>query len=154
MTDARSDILGRIRRVHQTPLPQHEISEALTELGIAPPAPGIEDSPLQHLQAQLKDNHISVEHAANRAEAVQHIAHYVYQSYRNYRIVAGNDPRLAAMPWRDRGVLVRFDAAAAQDLVSVSYALLGVAESGSMALFSNRHNPGANNWLAQDHIIV
>ena len=58
------------------------------------------------------------------------------------------------MPWRDGGVLVRFGAAEAEDPISISYAKLAVAESGSLVLFSDRSNPGANNWLVQDHIIL
>ena len=154
MTEARSDILNRIRRRRGATPPQHEIIEALAELGMAPPAPEAEGSPLQALERQLQENHVSVEHANNRASAVQCIARYVYQRYRNYRVVAGNDARLAAMPWRDAGVLVRFGAAAPQDRLAITYALLGVVESGSLAVFSSRHNPGSNNWLPQDHIIL
>lgn len=154
MSDARSDILDRIRSRRGATPPQLEINEMLAELGMAPPAPESGTDPVQDLHQQLLENHASVEYAANRAAAVKNIARHVYQSYNNYRVVAGNDPRLAAMPWRDGGVLVRFGAAAPQDQVAISYSLLGVVESGSLALFSSRHNPGSNNWLAQDHIVL
>ena len=90
----------------------------------------------------------------NRSEAVQSIARFLYREHNTHRVVAGNDRRLAALPWRDGGVLVRFDAAVAKDPVSISYAQLAVAESGSLLLYCNRDNPAANNWLVLDHLIL
>ncbi|MCZ6829611.1 MAG: LUD domain-containing protein [Gammaproteobacteria bacterium] len=154
MSEARADILGRVRRAQRSKLQQHEILEALTELGVAPPAPRDAEDILESFKLRLKLNHASLEACATRAEAVQLISHYVYQRCRTRKVVTGYDPRLAAMPWRDGGVLVRFDAATAEDPLSISYAKLAIAESGSLILFSNRSNPAANNWLVQDHIIL
>jgi L-lactate dehydrogenase complex protein LldG len=109
---------------------------------------------LQAFRLRLELNHVSLETCPSRAEAVQRISRYLYAHHNTHKVVAGHDTRLAAMPWRDGGVLVRFDNAAAEDPVSISYAKVGVAESGSLVLFSNRDNPAANNWLVQDHLVL
>jgi len=154
VSEARAEILGRVRRAQQSRLQQHEILDALTELGVAPPAPQDAADVGQAFKLRLELNHASIEACASRSDAVRQISRYVYQRYHNRKVVAGFDPRLAAMPWRDGGVLVRFGAAAAQDPVSISYAKLAIAESGSLVLFSDRGNPAANVWLVQDHIIL
>jgi L-lactate dehydrogenase complex protein LldG len=154
VSDARAEILGRVRRAQRSVLQRHEIPEALSELGAAPPASLDAADILEAFKLRVELNHASLEVAPTRAEAVQRISHAVYQRYRTHKVVAGNDPRLAAMPWRDGGVLVRFGAAGAEDPLSISYANLAVAESGSLVVFNNRSNPAANNWLVQDHIIL
>ena len=154
MGEARADILGRVRRAQASELHQHEILEALTELGVAPPAPRDAEDMLQAFKLRLELNHGSLEVCETRADAVLRISQYAFKRYNTRKVVAGNDPRLAAMPWRDGGVLVRFGAAMAEDPISISYAKLAVAESGSLVLFSNRSNPAANNWLVQDQVIL
>ncbi|MEP1593977.1 MAG: lactate utilization protein, partial [Halieaceae bacterium] len=61
---------------------------------------------------------------------------------------------LAAMPWRDGGLLPRFGAAEDGDLASVSYAQMAIAETGSIVSFTGRTNPAANNLLVEDHIVI
>jgi L-lactate dehydrogenase complex protein LldG len=58
------------------------------------------------------------------------------------------------MPWRDGGVLPRFDIATDGDSVALSYARLGVVESGSVVTFTGKSNPSANNLLAEDHLVL
>lgn len=99
-------------------------------------------------------NQGSVNCANNRSEAVKAVADYLHERYRNRKLVAGNDPRLAAMPWRDGGVLPRFGAAEQGENASLSYAKLGVAETGSIVTFTGRNNPSANNLLVEDHIVL
>jgi L-lactate dehydrogenase complex protein LldG len=154
VNEARTDILGRVRRAQRSLLQQHEIPEALADLGAAPPAALDAEGTLNAFKRRVELNHATLEVAPTRAEAVHCISQAVYQRYRSRKVVAGNDPRLAAMPWRDGGVLVRFGAAGPEDPLSISYANLGVAESGSLVMFNNRSNPAANNWLVQDHIIL
>jgi L-lactate dehydrogenase complex protein LldG len=97
---------------------------------------------------------VDLEVASSRSEVVKRIARYVYSGHHTHRMVAGNDRRLAALPWRDGGALVRFGAATPEDPVSISYARFGVAETGSLVLYCSRDNPAANNWLPRDHIVI
>jgi L-lactate dehydrogenase complex protein LldG len=114
------------------------------------PAP---DLPRAFLANVLK-NQGTVDTARNRSEAVKAIGSYVYQHFRTHRLVAGNDPRLAAMPWRDGGVLPRFGGAEDGEPVSLSYARLGVAEVGAVVTYTGRANPAANNLLAEHHLVL
>jgi L-lactate dehydrogenase complex protein LldG len=154
VTDARNDILARVHRAQGEHLQQAEIHEALAELGAAPavnlPSTDLVESFLRQLDSQFATASI----VRDRSTAVKAISDYVYERYHNRRVVAGHDSKLAALPWRDGGVLVRFDACNPEDPVSVSYAKVGIAETGSLAVYCDRSNPGINNWLVQDHIIL
>jgi L-lactate dehydrogenase complex protein LldG len=154
MTTAEQDILAKVKRVQYSDQDPVKIAEDLRELGRAPPAPLDCEDVLESFLLRLAKNKITVESAANRSEAVQCISRFLYREHNTHKVVAGNDRRLAALPWRDGGVLVRFDTAVPEDPVSVSYAKLAVAESGSLLLYSNRDNPGANNWLVKDHLVL
>jgi len=154
MTEAQTEILERVRKAQYGSDDDFEIQQSLAALGSAPAAPLDFDNVLESFLLRLSRNTASVDFAANRAEAVQRISDFLYKKHATRRVVAGHDSRLAAMPWREGGVLVRFDVAAPEDPASISYAKLAVAESGSVVLFSNRDNPAANNWLVTDHIVI
>jgi L-lactate dehydrogenase complex protein LldG len=50
--------------------------------------------------------------------------------------------------------LPRFGAAVEGDLASVSYARLGIAETGSIVTWTGKSNPASNNLLVEDHIVL
>ena len=154
MTDSGDQILEAVRRRQYGDSDADGIAEDLAALGRAPVSPLDEEEMLEHFFTRLKINKVDLEVAASKPEAVKRIARFIYTEYNGYRAVAGNDRRLAALPWRDGGVLVRFGAANPEDAVSISYARLGIAETGSLVLYCNRDNPAANNWLTRDHIII
>jgi L-lactate dehydrogenase complex protein LldG len=67
----------------------------------------------------------------------------------------GDDPRLAAMPWeRERTLEVTTGPSDGQQLVSVSHAFGGVAETGTLILISGPDNPTTLNFLPDTHIVV
>jgi L-lactate dehydrogenase complex protein LldG len=154
MSDAQEEILERVRRAQYSSEDAWEVEAALHALGSAPPAPLDFEDVLESFLLRLSRNKVSIDIAVNRAAAVQQISDFLYQEHNTRRVVASYDPRLSAMPWRDGGVLVRFDTAVPEDPASISYAKVAVAESGSVVLFSNRDNPAANNWLVTDHIVI
>lgn len=154
MSEAQDEILGRVRRAQYSSRDAWDIEAALNELGSAPAAPLDFDDPLETFLLRLTRNKITLDIAATRAQAVQHISDFLYREHNTRRVVASYDRRLAAMPWREGGVLTRFDTAVAEDPASISYAKVAVAESGSVVLFSNRDNPAVNNWLVADHIVI
>jgi L-lactate dehydrogenase complex protein LldG len=89
----------------------------------------------------------------DRREAVEELSQFISSRHGQRRVVAGHDPRLAAMPWRDGGLLPRFGVAGAGDAVAVSYARDAIAETGSVVLWANRDNPALNNLLPDDHVV-
>lgn len=91
---------------------------------------------------------------SDRSEAVLAVSGYIAERYSQRRVVCGYDARLAAMPWRDGGVLPRFGSAESGDAVAISYASAAIAETGSLAIPLGRDNPAVNNLLPVDHIVL
>ena len=150
---ARTNIIARVRRASRG-LSAGEIQRELARFPQAP-APRLPHASLaEAFLANVLKNKGSVDCVPSKSEATKGVAQHLYQRYRTRKLVAGNDPRLAAMPWRDGGVLPRFGAAEDGDLGSVSYARLGVAETGSIVTWTGKSNPASNNLLAEDHIVL
>ena len=155
--DAQSELMAKLRRAsHNTPAEQ--IEAELSSLGQAPvPVLPSQDICEAFLINVLK-NQGTVDCAGNRSEAIKAVASYLHEHFRTRKLVSGNDPRLAAMPWRDGGLLPRFGCAdqsgSSPDLASLSYARLGIAETGSIVTFTGKINPAANNLLVESHIVL
>jgi len=67
----------------------------------------------------------------------------------------GDDAMLAALPWEQAGTLeVTTGMSDGKQLASVSHALAGVAETGTLVLTSGRNNPTTLNFLPDNHIVV
>ncbi|MCC2112584.1 MAG: lactate utilization protein [Hyphomicrobiales bacterium] len=70
-------------------------------------------------------------------------------------IKRGDDPRLAALPFEKTPNLeISIGASDGDDLVGLSHALAGVAESGTLVLTSGRDNPTTLNFLPDTHIVL
>ena len=152
-SSARSDIFARLRATSRVASAQ-TIAQECQALGSAP-APTLPVAELcEAFLANVLKNKGSVECVSNRAEAVKAIGQYLYTHFRSHRLVAGNDPRLAAMPWRDAGVLPRFGNLEAGEPAALSFARLGVAETGAVVTWTGKANPAANNLLPEHHIVL
>lgn len=66
----------------------------------------------------------------------------------------GEDERLAAMPWDETALAIEHGPSAGGDLVGVSHAFGGVAETGTLALVSGPQNPTTLNFLPDTHVVV
>ena len=155
MTSSQTEILGKVRRAQQEQLDAADAQLALAEIGSAPEAPLDSDDPEENFFLRLIRNNVSFDIAHSRGDVVQLISEFLYKEHNTRKVVAGHDPRLAAMPWRDGGVLVRFGIASpVEDKVSISFAKLAIAESGTLVLFAGRDNPASNNWLVEDHLVI
>ena len=149
----RARIFARVEQASGT-ADTDVIARELAALGTAPGA----DLPAQDLAtaflANVLKNFGSADCVANRSGVVKAVAEYLYLHFRSHRLVAGNDPHLAAMPWREAGVLPRFGAIEAGEPVALSYALLGIAETGATALQTGKANPAVNNFLSEHHLVL
>lgn len=154
MTDsARTDIVARVRHA-SAGNDAEQIASQLNSLGTAP-KPEIQSTQFAELfLAMVLRNQGSAIAVRNKSDAAKTVAQYLYQNYRTRKLVAGNDPKLAGMPWRDGGVLPRFGATADGDLASVSYARAGVVETGSILTWTGKSNPANNNLLVETHIVL
>ena len=63
------------------------------------------------------------------------------------------DTRLRALPWPNK-LRLAYRAATAEDVVSVSHAFVGVAETGSFVFLSSPANPTTLNFLPDNHIVI
>ncbi len=149
---ARSDLFARLRAASATD--SAGALRARAELGAAPAAPILCDDPVIAFLAMVLRNRGTIDVAQSRSDTVKAIARYLYDQFRSQRLVAGNDPRLAALPWRDAGLLPRFGSSEAYEPVALSHARLGIAESGAVVTFTGKANPAANNLLPEHHIVL
>ena len=67
----------------------------------------------------------------------------------------GADPALAAVPWdREPALTVTVGPSEGSDLVAISHAFGGAAETGTLVLLSGADNPTTLNFLPDNHIVV
>ena len=151
--EAGREILARVRHA-STRHGRADIQEALEALPSVPSAPLLDADLRVAFLARVLRNAGSCDLGNGRRGAVDAIGKFVAQRHGQRRVVAGHDPRLAALPWRDGGLLPRFGAAESGDPVAISYARCAVAETGSVLLDLDRDNPAGNNLLAEDHVVL
>jgi L-lactate dehydrogenase complex protein LldG len=152
-SDSRSRIMARVRH-GSLGQESRTIEQELETFGVAPAAPLPHEDTLIAFMINVLKNHGTLDVAADRSTAVKAVGQYIYEHYRSHRLVAGNDPRLAAMPWRDGGVLPRFGELEPGENVALSYARWGVAETGAIVTVTGKGNPAANNLLPEHHIVI
>ena len=66
----------------------------------------------------------------------------------------GDDPLLAGLPWERTQIEVKRGPSDGQDVVGLSHAVAGVAETGTLVLLSGPDNPTTLNFLPETHIVV
>lgn len=152
-SESRSRIMAKVRRGS---LGQEatQIQAQLDSFGIAPAAPLPHTDIATAFMCNVLKNKGTLDCAPDRSTAVKAVARYIYEHYRSQRLVAGNDPRLAALPWRDGGLLPRFGELEPGEPVSLTYARWGVAETGTVVTLTGKSNPAANNLLTEAHIVL
>ncbi|MGB1140380.1 MAG: LutC/YkgG family protein [Halioglobus sp.] len=153
MSSARSEILARLRKSSKEP-DRNTITRGQWSLGRAPAAPLPAADTCEAFFINVIKNHGTVDSTGSRSDTVSAIGAYLYENFRSKRLVAGNDPRLAAMPWRDAGVLPRFGGVEEGEHVALSFARLAVAETGAVVTFTGKANPAANNLLPEHHLVL
>ena len=152
-SESRTRIMARVRGV-SAGQDAERIGAALQGLGSAPAAPLLHEDPVTAFIARLLISQASVAVAPDRTAAVKAVGQYVYDHHRTHRLVASNAPQLAAMPWRDGGVLPRFGDLEPGEPVALGYARWGIAETGAVIMLNGKQNPAANNFLPEQHIVL
>ena len=96
-----------------------------------------------------------VRRVATPKEAVGAIASYLGTCNLPPRVRMGRDRVLAALPWREAWDIERaFGAAEPHDRASLSRAVAGAAESGTLFLLSGPDNPTSLNFLPEAHSVL
>ncbi len=161
MSDARSDVLAGIRRaLGVTGREQTRRSAVVNRLDQHPrgviPARGQlpDDERLALFKAKAEKASATVAVVADDAAVPAEIARYLREANLPATLRRGDDPRLARMPWDGTTLTLSTGASDGSDLNAVSYALAGVAETGTLALLSGADNPTSLNFLPDTHVVV
>lgn len=97
----------------------------------------------------------SVARLDSREDIPSAVAEYLRSRNLPQVIRRGEDPRLASLPWeREAQLAVTVGPSAGKDLVGLSHADAGVAETGTVVLTSGTANPTTLNFLPDHHIVV
>lgn len=161
MTSARDDILGNIRRSLGVKGGERIRQQAVDErIERAPkgliPARGQRDD--EGRKALFRERAEAVHTTTEVVKKAQDVPKAVANFLRGHNLPAalriGADPLLAAMPWGETAINVTHGPSDGSDLVSVSHAVAGVAETGTLVLTSGPDNPTTLNFLPDNHIVV
>jgi L-lactate dehydrogenase complex protein LldG len=88
-------------------------------------------------------------------QAVGAIGSYLGSNNLPPRLRMGEDPVLAALPWKDAWDIERvFGPAEPSDKASLSRAVAGAAETGTLLLVSGKDNPTSLAFLPETHMVL
>ncbi len=97
----------------------------------------------------------SVVRVSNEADVPNAVSTYLRSKNLAAKVRMGADKRLRQMPWvNERQLQVRNGPSDGGDEVAVSHAAAGIAETGTLALWSGKDNPTTLNFLPEHHIVV
>lgn len=163
MSGSREKILGRIRgNLDQADAPgrasQAEISKRMGSRprGIIPTrvdrdAAGLVDL---FIERAMKVN-ASVVRLDTEAQVPDAIADYLASENLPAAFRMAENPDLEAMPWSNRPALdVKTGPSDGNDIVGLSRAVCGVAETGTLMMMSGPNSPITLNFLPETHVVV
>jgi L-lactate dehydrogenase complex protein LldG len=105
--------------------------------------------------AMAEKYNATTERLASREALPQSVAEYLKQRNLPASIRIGADNRLVNLPWQSAGALEILNGASdGNDLVAVSHAFGGIAETGTLCVLSGPDNPVTLNFLPDHHIVV
>lgn len=158
----RDAILGKIRRALAAPSDSRARQAAVAERLAAPPrnlvpARGqLEPAARADLFREMAERvQATVTRLASSEEIPAAVTDYLRRHNLHSEIRMGDDPRLRKLPWQDVPQLeVRDGPSDGRDMVAVSHAFAGVAETGTLVMVSGPDNPTTLNLLPDTHIVV
>ena len=105
--------------------------------------------------ARIEKQGADVSRVATPKKVVGAIGSYLGANNLPPRIRMGADAVLAALPWKDAWDIERaFGPAESLDKASLSRAVIGVAETGTLFLVSGRDNPTSLAFLPETHMVL
>ncbi len=97
----------------------------------------------------------TVKRVKSYAGVAKAVADYLRNSNLPAEFRMGDDPRLAGIDWKNtRSLEIKKGPSNGEDVVGVSHAFGGVAESGTLLMLSGSDNPTTVNFLPETHIVV
>ena len=158
---ARDAILGRIRRslgVNKGDPGRRAIVIARldgTPKGVIPARGQLPPAGQRVLFRKMAEKvSASVAEVVGRDDIPKAVAEFLRAHNLPASVRIGEDPVLTRLPWDKTPIEVTRGASDGNDPVSVSHAVAGVAESGTLVLTSGIENPTTLNFLPETHIVV
>lgn len=162
MSEAREKILRGIRRSLGRG-PRLGEARAALDARLANPRPNLipKRAQLPHaeqvalFQAMAEKLDATLARVASLAEVPDAVAEYLAARNLPTTIRMSPDPELDAIPWDRRPLLtLRRGPAAPEDLVGLTPAFAGIAETGTLMLASGATRPATINFMPDTHIVV
>lgn len=158
MSTARTDILARLKSVLDAKQDQAQRERQASErIRAANPnlvplrgrAEGITRAVMFKSEAELAQADVR---QVRRLGDVADLVRTTCQEAQASALKIAPDPRLKALDWQ--GLRVEFGPGAGTDLVGLSMAYAGVAETGTLVMVSGPASPSTLNFLPDVHIVV
>ncbi len=153
---ARDNILSRIRAAQgrQGAPSQQELGAVDAHLAAHPrgPQPRSDWEPVARFTERALTLATTVDEVAAVGDVPQAVARYLRQNRLPDRAVCWQE--FIELEWQVAGVYVAARPAQDSDLVGITGAYCGIAETGTLMLLSGPHTPGATSLLPETHIAV
>ena len=157
MSSARNTVIRNVRRSLNRDAPLSPSVRKALDVRLRRPSPNVRphiDEPLiERFLTKLDAVNTKVTRLADLDGVSETVERHMETHSLGTRLVAAPDPELATIRWSNR-LEVERRAAVGADLVSVTGAFAGIAESGTLVLLSGPHRPTTLNFLPGDHLVV
>lgn len=157
MSSARDTVIRNVRRSLNRSAPLSPTVRKGLDARLAHPSPNVQPHIDEPLIERFLDKLRAVNTKVTRLPDLEGVSKTVERHMETHdlgtRLVAAPDPELAGIRWSNR-LEVERRAAVGEDLVSVTGAFAGIAESGTLVLLSGPHSPTTLNFLPGDHLVV
>ena len=159
---SRAQIMAKLKRALKAEAREPEALAALDarlsapRLGLVPDRAQLAPAARVDLfQAMIEEQAATVERLSDPADLPGAVAAYLKAQNLPARLRLAEDPELAALPW-DKEPLIERQGGPAEggDQASLTTALAGVAETGTLMLCSGPDSPTTLNFLPETHIVV
>lgn len=162
MSDARAAILAKMRAAMGRGRDDAARRAAVTDRlqrsprGLIPARGQLDPAARIDLFCEMAEKvQASIARLPGAADIPAAVSDYLKSKNLPARVRTGADARLAELPWQGQPHLeVAQGPARADDMASVSHALGGVAETGTLMLTSGPDNPTTLNFVPEHHIVV
>lgn len=162
MSSSRESILGSLRSTLDQKA-SFEARKAASEDRLAKKPSGIipkrgqlkAEERIELFVKMANDSLAVVTRVAQYTDIPSEVANYLRGHNLPFSICSGHDKRLTKAKWTSEPNLeIKKRATDGDDLVGISHATAGIAESGTLLLASGKDNPTTINFLSDHHIVV
>jgi L-lactate dehydrogenase complex protein LldG len=162
MSDARAQVLGAIKRSLKRDSPSPEQKAELEARLASPPTGPIpargQLAPAARIElfvSMAQEAACTVARVADGAAVPAAVADYLARENLPAKLRLAPDPAVASLPWATRPLLeITTGRSDGSDEVSLTPALAGIAETGTLVLTSGPERPTTLNFLPETHIVV